>query len=91
VVESKAVLTPSGRGADPVDRGEAEVGIAQSSEVVNLTNVDSTALLPGDPKSRTFFLGGVLAKSLHPDEAKDFLAFINSEKVAALKARVGLR
>lgn len=90
-LRQKAVFTPGGHGADPVDRGEAEIGVAQKSELVSLSNVDSVALLPSDSRSRLPLLLAVTAKSEVTEEARNFLHFLKSEAVTKLKEAQGLR
>lgn len=90
VVLKKAVLTPSGHGADPVERGEAEYGIAQKSEVMDLPHVDFVLLLPNDPRRSTFGVGLVRGAPAAAD-AQKFLDFLKSDPaMGRLKEKAGL-
>jgi ABC-type molybdate transport system substrate-binding protein len=90
-VRQKAVFTPGGHGADPVERGEAEYGVAQRSELLTMKNVASVPLIPQNTKSRVPFLAALSSKSSSPDEARNFIQFLKSDVVSGLKDKFGLR
>ncbi len=86
IVRAKEVLAPSGQGAVPVAQGQAEIGIAQASEIVSLKSLASVPIMTDDPKSRSVYGIGISAKSQQSEAARAFVQFLKSpESVDALK------
>jgi molybdate transport system substrate-binding protein len=77
-VEAKLIYTAAGRAAEPVESGFAEMAVAQSSEVIDLNNIDWVELLPGDSKGRTVFAIGISAQSQDTETARSFVSMIRS-------------
>ena len=89
MAEAKAVRTETGKGAIPVSDGRAEIGIAQSSELVGLANVASTRLLPSDPKGMTVLQAAVSSTAKAPALAHDFIAAVTAPDARKLRAKWG--
>jgi molybdate transport system substrate-binding protein len=73
----KTVLAGGGQTGAVIAKGEAELGIAQASEIVPVPGTQLIGPLPGDLASKTILAGGVSANSASPGSAKalvDFLA-----------------
>jgi molybdate transport system substrate-binding protein len=89
-IKQKATLTKPGDGAGPVGSGQAEIGVAQSSEIALVPGVDGVPIFPSDPKSKSIYAAGVSSKSTQPDAARAFLRFLLSPEGAAIRKAKGL-
>ncbi|MEU1971417.1 substrate-binding domain-containing protein [Microbacterium sp. NPDC019599] len=65
--------------------GEADLGFQQLSELVGQTGVRILGVLPPDCAIDTVFAGAVATTSAEPAAARDVLAFLASDAVAAIK------
>lgn len=88
-VRPKLVLTKPGVSAKPVEDDQADIAITQASELAGLKNVDSVPLLSGDPRSRIEFFAA--RRPTAAPDAEKFVAYLNSEKIVAMKGELGLR
>lgn len=75
-MKSKTILVPGAQAADVVARGEAELGVAQASEIVPVAGAQLVGPLPGEYGSLTVFTGGIGATSKAPDAAKALIQFL---------------
>src|SRR5205085_10774678 len=75
-MKSKTILVPGAQAADVVDRGEAELGVAQASEIVPVAGAQLVGPLPGEYGRVTVFVGGIGATSKAPDAAKALIQFL---------------
>ena len=89
MAEAKAIKTETGKGAVPVSDGRAEIGIAQSSELVGLPNVASTRLLPSDPKGMTVLQAAVSSSAKAPALAHEFIAAVTASDARKLRVKWG--
>jgi molybdate transport system substrate-binding protein len=89
-VRAKAVKAKSGQGAAPASEGQAEIGIAQASEIVVLKNMGSVPIMTDDPKSRSVYGIGVSAKSEQVEAARLLVQFLKSPEALAAMKRNGL-
>jgi molybdate transport system substrate-binding protein len=86
-VRAKEILTKPGDGAAPVLRGEAQYGVAMSSEVAPLAGLERVALAPNDPKGALHLSAAVSAKAGAEKAAAAFVTFLATP--AALEIRKG--
>jgi molybdate transport system substrate-binding protein len=82
-MKGKTILVPGAQAAEVVAKGEAELGIAQASEIVPVSGVELVGPLPGEFASMTVFAGAVAADSRSPEAAKTFLEFLATPDAAA--------
>jgi molybdate transport system substrate-binding protein len=87
-MKSKTILVPGPQTADVVAKGEAELGIAQASEIVPVAGVQLVGPLPGELASMTLFTGGIGAQSQSAAAAKTLIEFLSgSEAAPSFKAK----
>jgi molybdate transport system substrate-binding protein len=88
-LKAKTVLVPGAQAPELVAKGgEAELGVAQGSEIVSAAGAEILGPLPGNLGSVTLFTAGIAAASKAPDAAKAFIKFITGPNAApVLKAK----
>jgi molybdate transport system substrate-binding protein len=87
-MKGKTILVPGAQAAEVVAKGEAELGIAQASEIVPVSGVELVGPLPGEFATMTVFAGAVAADSRSPEAAKTFLEFLATpDATATFKAK----
>lgn len=87
-LKAKTILVPGAQAPELVAKGEAELGVAQGSEIVSVANAEMLGPLPGNLGSVTLFTAGIATVSQGPDTAKAFIKFITGPDAAAvLKAK----
>jgi molybdate transport system substrate-binding protein len=87
-MKSKTILVPGDQSAEVVVKGEAEIGVAQTSEIIPVAGAQLVGPLPGDLNLVTVFSSGLGAGSKVPEAATSFVKFITGPSAAAvLKAR----
>jgi len=87
-MKPKTILVAGALSPELVAKGEAELGIAQASEIVPIAGTQLVGPLPGELGSVTLFTGGVAAESQSADAAKAFIEFLTSADTAPkLKAK----
>jgi len=87
-LKAKTILVPGAQAPELVAKGEAELGVAQGSEIVPVAGVEMLGPLPGNLGSVTLFTAGIAAASKAPDAAKAFIKFITGPDAApVLKAK----
>ena len=62
-LKSKTILVPGAQSADVVAKGEAEIGVAQASEIVPVSGAQLVGPLPGEFASMTKFTAAIGAGS----------------------------
>jgi molybdate transport system substrate-binding protein len=84
----KTVLVPGAQAADVVARGEAEMGVAQASEIVPIAGAQLVGPLPGDLNNVTIFSAGIGPASKDAAAAKAFIQYVTGPVGAgALKSK----
>jgi molybdate transport system substrate-binding protein len=73
-----------------VASGQATLGFQQLSELVGVPRIDVLGPLPADIQQVTTFTGAVAPACQSADAARDFLAFLASARLDALKQRYGM-
>jgi molybdate transport system substrate-binding protein len=78
----KTVLAPGGQTGVAVANGDAELGIAQASEIVPVAGTQLIGPLPGDLASMTIFSGGISVRSASAASAKALIDFLTGPEAA---------
>lgn len=87
-LKSKTILVPGAQAAEVVAKGEAELGIAQASEIVPVAGAELIGLFPTELANTITFVGGIGTGTKSAHEAKAFFDFLGSHDAkAALKAK----
>jgi molybdate transport system substrate-binding protein len=87
-MKPKTVLVPGDQSAEVVAKGEAEIGVAQTSEIIPVPGAQLVGPLPGDLNLLTVFSAGLGAGTKAADAATSYVKFITGPTAAAvLKAR----
>jgi Bacterial extracellular solute-binding protein len=81
-MKAKTILVPGAQAADVVAKGEAELGVAQASEIVAVAGAQLVGPLPGEYASMTVFTAGIGAGSKAPDAAKALIQFLTGPSAA---------
>ena len=75
-LKSKTILVPGAQAADVVAKGEAEIGIGQTSEIVPVAGAEVLGPLPGEFASTTVFTAGIGTSSKVFEEAQSLIQFL---------------
>jgi molybdate transport system substrate-binding protein len=87
-VKGKTKLTPPGESAQPVAAGEAELGIAQISEIVPVRGAELLGPFPADLQVYTAFTAGAAANTKNAAAANSLIKFLTTPAAAQIfKAR----
>jgi molybdate transport system substrate-binding protein len=89
-LKPKTTLVPGAQSADVVAKGEAEIGVAQTSEIVPVKGARLVGPLPAELGSVTVFSGGIGADSHAPDAAKSLIQFLTGPVAAPVFRSQGL-
>jgi molybdate transport system substrate-binding protein len=90
-MKSKTILVPGAQAADVVARGEAEIGVGQTSEIVPVAGAQLVGPLPGEFASVTAFAGGIGASTKAPEAAKSLILFLTGPIAAPVFKSKGLQ
>jgi molybdate transport system substrate-binding protein len=87
-MKAKTILVPGAQAPELVAKGEAELGVAQGSEIVPVAGAQLVGPLPGELASTTMFSAAVGAESKSPAAAKTLIEFLRGPQAAsAFKAK----
>lgn len=87
-LRDRTILVPGAQAAEVVARGDAELGIAQASEIVPVAGAKLLGPLPGELASTTVFTAGIGGASRSPEAAKALMRFLTGQQAAPrLKAK----
>lgn len=89
-MRGKIKLGPSGRVAELVARGEAEMAVQQIAEILPVTGAQYVGPFPLELQLYSEFSAGVAAASKHREAAKAFIATLTTPSAVALFAAAGL-
>ncbi len=81
-MKAKTVLVPGAQSGDVVAKGEAELGIAQASEIVPVAGAELVGPLPGEFAVMTRFTGGIGAESGSVPAVKALIEFLTGPEAA---------
>jgi molybdate transport system substrate-binding protein len=90
-LKSKTILVPGAQAAEVVAKGEAEIGIGQTSEIVPVSGAQLVGPLPGEFAKVTEFTAGIGANSKAAEAAKSFILFLKSPAAAPVFESKGLQ
>jgi len=82
-MKPKTILVPGAQAPELVAKGEAELGVAQGSEIVPIAGAQLVGPLPGELASTTVFAAAVGAESKSAGAAKALIAFLTGPQAAA--------
>ena len=82
-MQAKTILVPGAQAAEVVARGEAELGVAQGSEIVPVAGAQLVGPLPGEFASMTVFTAGIGAGSTLRAPASELITFLKGAEAAA--------
>jgi molybdate transport system substrate-binding protein len=82
-MKGKTRLVPGAQAAEVVARGDAELGVAQASEIVPVAGAQLVGPLPGELASTTVFTAGIDAPSKSPEAAKTLIKFLTGPEAAS--------
>ena len=86
-IQGKSRMIPAEPVGEVVARGDAEIGFQQLSELKPVEGIDIIGLIPDQAQQMTLYSAGVVTKSKHPEQARQFLEFLSSSAAApAIKA-----
>ena len=68
-LKSKTILVPGAQAAEVVAKGEAEIGVAQTSEIVPIAGAEVLGPLPGEFASTTVWTAGIGTTTKVPEAA----------------------
>jgi molybdate transport system substrate-binding protein len=87
-LKGKTILVPGVQAAEVVAKGEAELGVAQASEIVTVAGAQLVGPLPGELASTTIFSAGIGAANKSPEAARALIRFLTGPQAAPrLKAK----
>ena len=87
-LRGKTVLVPGAQAAEIVARGEAELGIAQTSEIVPVGGAELLGPFPGEIASVTVFTAGISAGTETSEADRALIQFLSGPLAApTLKAK----
>jgi molybdate transport system substrate-binding protein len=87
-MKAKTILVPGAQAPEVVAKGEAELGVAQASEIVPIQGAQLVGPLPGELASMTLFTAAVGADSKASAAAKTLIEFLTGPAAAPkFKAR----
>ena len=90
-VKAKTILVAGALAPEVVAKGEAEIGCAQTSEIVPVAGTQLVGGLPGELASITLFAGALMPGSKAPDAAKSLIQFLTGPAAAPLLKAKGFQ
>jgi molybdate transport system substrate-binding protein len=82
-MKPKTILVAGALAPELVAKGEAELGIAQASEIVPIAGTQLVGPVPGELGSLTLFTGGIGAESQSAQAGKALIEFLTGPDAAA--------
>ena len=89
-MRDKVKLGPSGRVAELVARGEADMAVQQIAELLPVTGAQYVSPFPPELQLYSEFAAGVASASKHREAAKAFIATLTTPEAIALFTAAGL-
>lgn len=83
-LKGKTILVPGAQAAEVVAKGDAELGVAQASEIVPVAGTQLVGPLPGELASTTVFSAGIGTASKSLEAAKALVKFLTGPEAASL-------
>jgi molybdate transport system substrate-binding protein len=82
-LKDKTILVPGPQAAEVVAKDDAEIGVAQASEIVPVAGAQLVGPLPGELASVTVFSAGIDAASKSPEAAGTLIKFLTGPEAAS--------
>ena len=82
-LKDKTILVPGAQAAEVVAKGDAEIGVAQASEIVPVTGTQLVGPLPAELASMTVFSAGIDTASKSPEAAKTLIKILTGPEAAS--------
>ena len=89
-MKPKTILVPGDQSADVVAKGEAEIGIAQTSEIVPVAGAQLLGPLPGELGLVTVFSAGIGAGTKAQEAATSLIRFLTGPVAAPVLKMKGM-
>jgi molybdate transport system substrate-binding protein len=89
-MKPKTILVPGAQAAEIVAKGEAEMGVAQASEIVPIAGALLVGPLPGDLNNVTVFAAGIGPASKDPAAAKALIQYVTGPVGAGVLKSKGM-
>jgi molybdate transport system substrate-binding protein len=89
-VKQKTILVPGDQSADVVAKGEAEIGVAQTSEIIPVPGAQLVGPLPGELGLVTVFSAGIGEGSKANEAATSLIRFLTGPVSAAVLRSKGM-
>lgn len=89
-MKSRTELVPGAEAGELVAKGEAEMGVAQASELAAVPGVKVVGPLPGDLNSEIVFAVGIGSGSANPAAAKSLIDLLTGPVGAAILKSKGM-
>ena len=89
-MKPKTILVPGDQSADVVAKGEAEIGIAQTSEIVPVAGAQLLGPLPGELGLVTIFSAGIGAGTKAQEAATSLIRFLTGPTAAPVLKMKGM-
>lgn len=90
-LKAKTILVPGAQAAEMVAKGEAEIGVGQTSEIVPVAGAQVLGPLPGEFASTTVFTAGIGASSKDQNAAKSLIQFLGGPIAKPVLAAKGFQ
>ena len=89
-MKPKTILVPNAQAGELVARGEAEMGVAQASEIAAVAGTQVVGPLPGDFDSKMTFSAGIGSSSKDPAAAKSLIELLTGPAGKAVLKSKGM-
>jgi molybdate transport system substrate-binding protein len=89
-MKSKTILVPGAQAGELVAKGEAEMGVAQASEIASVPGAQVVGPLPGDLNSAIVFAAGIGSTNKDPAAAKSLIELLTGPTGAAVLRSKGM-
>ncbi len=89
-MKARAILVPGAEAGEIVAKGEAEMGVAQASELAAVPGIKVVGPLPGDLNSEIVFAAGIGSTSANPAAAKSLIELLTGPVGAAILKSKGM-
>jgi molybdate transport system substrate-binding protein len=89
-VNARAKLGSGTRNGEVVARGEADIAIQQTPELMGVSGIDIVGPLPEELQLMTSFSAALLSSSKDPEAANALIAFLTSREIRPVLKAAGL-
>ncbi len=89
-IEAKSRKIMSERVGTVLERGEAELGFQQVSELMPFSGLDFLGPLPDEVQQKVFFSAGIVTGAPNPEGARRFIRYLASPSAASVIRATGL-